>query len=110
MNEIERLQNSDMFLTESQYKKLIIKILILLIAPALISLIGLILMIVASSLSLAKVYIITGLVILIIGCLLLAAAALFVISEYSAQLQTYRRYKKHPESFVLDDDNENKEN
>ena len=94
MNEAELMRQRGQLFTEKQYKKCIRLIVVSLIVSGLISITGAIIAIATTKAS----NVIAGLVIAMVGFVLLIVSVIFSF-KYSAKIQLYLHYKKHPEDF-----------
>ncbi|MGI6280231.1 MAG: hypothetical protein ACOYJS_06715 [Acutalibacteraceae bacterium] len=94
MTEADLMRKEGQLFTEKQYRKCFSLIVISLVVSGLITLTG---AIIAIATTVANI-VIVGIVIGAIGFTMLMICLVFVF-RYSAKIQLYRHYKKHPEDF-----------
>lgn len=95
MKEDETLRQQNILIIKKRYRILLVKMLISLILPAIVCIGGLFMMIFASESSLLFI----GLALMCLGAAILIFMGIYFVEEYSAKLQTYRRYIKRSEDF-----------
>lgn len=99
MKDTEQLKNETEILTKKQYKSILIKMWIMLIATGIVCLIGGSLIIFADDVSVNHInqIAISGVAIFIIGCALFLFVFVYSSFKYMPKLYLYRYFKKYPQ-------------
>lgn len=99
MNDTEEFQTKDILITKKQYKKLIVKMIVMITVPCVFVLIGGILAILASDMpKFGYEVFISGGVLFGVSFLIMLFNLFYSMLKYMPKLYLYRELKKHPEN------------